>query len=148
MVKSSQKGITLVGCMIVLGVISLLVSFIVPQRIWARHRLNEQIAIQTLQLYSTQLQQFHSIPGNGKYPMTLKVVTDDFIDQRQDGIDWERGGYRFIYHRTSPQTFVMYGIPKKSGISGTRRFYVDQTGVVRSNLKGLAGPTSGSVSEK
>ncbi len=146
--KSSQKGITLVGCMIVLGVLSLLFSLIVPQRIWARHGLNEQAAIQTLQLYSGQLRQFHAIPGNGQYPVTLKVVTNDFIASSEDGLDWERDGYRFIYHRTSPQAFVLYGVPKDSGISGTRRFYVDQTGVVRSSPNGLAGPASGSVVEK
>jgi len=132
-------GFTLIEIMIVVAIISLLLAIAIPNFIRIKHDTNEKGAITVLRAISTALGTFRSAQTPPSYPANLKELssaTPPCIDvsvvnatQAAKAIK----GYYYNYVRVSANHFTCTAQPAVSGTTGTRIFFIDETGVIRLN---------------
>lgn len=144
----NRKGFTLVEIMIVVAIIALLAAIAIPNLLRARHNANETAAIGAMRTLSTAMESFRAAQTPPAYPATLGTLSaavPPYVGATLAGATnaaAARQGYFYGYARTSANTFTLQGTPATVGTTGTRRFFVDQTGVIRANAAGAAGPGS------
>ncbi len=140
-------GFTLIEIMIVVAIISLLAAIAVPNLIRAKHDTNEKKAIATLKAISTAAESFRSAQEPLSYALDLKEMSSakpPYIDinvanATQDVTATQ--GYYYNYARVDKDKFKCTAHPAVRGTTGTRIFFVDESGVVR------LGNASGEVVE-
>ncbi len=143
--RRSNRGFTLVEIMIVVAIIALLAAIAIPNMLRARHNANETAAIAAMRTLSTALESHRANQTPVGYAFSIAQLgpagsNPPYIDPvLASGV---KQGYRFIYNRTSNETFTLTSNPTAFRTTGTRGFYVDQTGVIRVNPTGPAGPGS------
>jgi prepilin-type N-terminal cleavage/methylation domain-containing protein len=143
--RRSNRGFTLVEIMIVVAIIALLAAIAIPNMLRARHNANETAAIAAMRTISTALESFRANQTPTAYPVALLTLgpagsNPPYIDPvLASGL---KQGYRFTYFRVSNDLFTLSSVPTAFRTTGTRGFYVDQTGVIRVNPVGPAGPGS------
>jgi len=138
MLKLRQKhGFTLVEIMIVVAIISLLAAIAIPNLLRARHNANEAAAIAALRTVSTACESFRSAQTPTTYPATLAALgsaTPPYIDSGLSAASAAanaKQGYYYTYARTNANQFTCLATPAVSGTTGTRIFFVDESGVIR-----------------
>ncbi len=164
---NKAKGFTLVEIMIVVAIIALIAAIAIPNLLRARHNANETAAIGNLKTLVDSLESFRANQAPTTYPgagVTSggTAVTDlsglantnpPYIDAvLASGI---RQGYTFTYtpgvarvvalggqNFNAYDTYTCTATPVTVGVTGTRRFFVDSTGVIRSNDTGAATAAS------
>ncbi len=142
--RRSNRGFTLVEIMIVVAIIALLAAIAIPNLLRARHNANEAGAIGAMRTLSTAMESFRAAQTPPTYPFSLSQLSSavpPYVPATLTGLVG-RQGYRYQYFLTSANTYVLQGMPLQRQTTGTRTFYVDQTGVIRASGTGLAGPTS------
>ncbi len=157
----SAKGFTLVEIMIVVAIIALLAAIAIPNLLRARHNANETAAIGAVRTLSTSLESFRASgvgpTGTGTsaptYPTTLTVlstVTPSYAPASLTGATSAaaaRQGYWYTYTTFGAgPPWSMYNLsaqPQTTGTTGSRFFYVNETGVIKANMLFPAGRTSG-----
>jgi len=133
----SRHGFTLVEIMIVVAIISLLAAIAIPNLLRARHNANEAAAIAALRTISTACESFRSAQTPTAYPADLAALslpTPPYIDAGLAGATMAataRQGYFFTYARTNVNQYTCTANPAVSGTTGTRVFFVDESGVIR-----------------
>ncbi len=142
--RRSNRGFTLVEIMIVVAIIALLAAIAIPNLLRARHNANEAAAIGAMRTLSTACESFRAAQTPPSYPVNLAALSAAVPPYVPATLTSAVGrqGYRYQYFLTSANTYVLQGIPLQRQTTGTRTFYVDQTGVIRASATGLAGPTS------
>lgn len=154
--KKGSKGFTLVEIMIVVAIIALLAAIAIPNLLRARHNANETAAIGAMRTISTACESYRAAQTPPAYPPNLGVlgVTSPltgpaYIPAALAGATFpgaSRQGYWYSYvNNAFAGTYTLQGTPQTIGTTGTRRFYVDQTGVIRANPTGPAGPFSAEI---
>lgn len=140
MLKLRQKhGFTLVEIMIVVAIISLLAAIAIPNLLRARHNANEAAAIGALRTISTACESFRSAQTPPTYPANLAALssaTPPYIDAGLAGATAAasaRQGYFYTYTLVNANQFTCTASPAVSGTTGTRIFFVDESGVIRLN---------------
>lgn len=144
----SNKGFTLVEIMIVVAIIALLAAIAIPNLLRARHNSNEAAAIGAMRTYSAALESFRAAQTPPAYPLNLPLlsaanppyVAASLTNATNAGAS--RQGYFYTYARPTTNTFTLQGQPQTVNSTGTRRFFVDQTGVIRANANGAATAAS------
>ena len=138
MLKLRQRhGFTLVEIMIVVAIISLLAAIAIPNLLRARHNANEAAAIAALRTISTACESFRSAQTPTNYPANLAALgsaTPPYIDNALAGATAAasaKQGYFYTYARVNNNQFTCTAAPAVSGTTGTRTFFVDETGVIR-----------------
>ncbi len=151
-----QGGFTLVEIMIVVAIIALIAAIAIPNLLRARHNANETAAIGNLKTLVDSMESFRAnqspttYPGagvvSGNVPVTGIGNLDDTVPPYIDGVlaGGTRQGYIFTYTvgpvrvvNIGGQAFNAYDTytlivnPVTPGITGTRGFFVDQSGVIR-----------------
>lgn len=146
------KGFTLVEIMIVVAIISLLAAIAIPNLLRARHNANEAAAIGGLRTISTASESFRAAQTTPAYPASLAVLsgaTPPYIDSALGGATAAATavrGYFYTYASGNANQYDCLATPATSGVTGTRIFCVDHTGVIRSGATGGGtGCTGGSV---
>ena len=132
-----MKGFTLVEIMIVVAIISLLAAIAIPNLLRARHNANEAAAIAAVRTISTAAESFRSAQTPTDYPADLDDLgdadppyIDDTLASAVDA-DNSRQGYFFTYGYTDNNQYTCTASPAVSGTTGTRIFFVDESGVIR-----------------
>lgn len=142
--RNHSSGFTLVEIMIVVAIIALLAAIAIPNLLRARHNANETAAIGAVRTLSTALESFRAAQTPPGYPVALvnlSTAVPSYVPASlTSGLP--RQGYTYTYGRPTMNTFTVQATPETVGTTGTRRFFVDQTGVIRANAAGAAGPAS------
>ncbi len=125
--------------MIVVSIIGILVALTIPNLLRARHNTNETAATACLRTISTACENYRAAQSPPSYPAglnTLATSNPPYIDTFLAGAtspSSSRQGYYYTYTVLSSDQYTCLATPKTSGITGTRIFYVDETGVIRIN---------------
>lgn len=144
----SPKGFTLVEIMIVVAIIALLAAIAIPNLLRARHNANETASIGAMRTLSTALESFRAAQTPPTYPValaTLSAAVPAYVSASltgATGVATARQGYFYTYTRLNANQYNLQGTPATVGTTGTRRFHVDETGVIRASAAGAAGRAS------
>ena len=135
----SGRGFTLVEIMIVVAIISLLAAIAIPNLLRARHNANEAAGIAALRTISTACESFRAAQTPPSYPANLAALssaTPAYIDGGLAGATaagTAKQGYFYTYAMVNANQFTCTASPAVSGTTGTRVFFVDESGVIRLN---------------
>jgi len=145
---NKDHGFTLIELMIVVAVIAIVAAIAVPSLLQMKKSGNEASAISSMRTIATAQIAFRAREGNYG---SLEELGDG--DNRLIGpalASGHKSGYNFAVEAvdatdTSPPSFTAIAAPVSTGRfgSGVRRFYVDQTGVIRYTSDG-SEPDAGS----
>lgn len=127
-----KKGFTLVEIMIVVAIIALLAAIAIPNLLRARHNANETAAIASLRTISTACESYRAAQTPPTYPTALTDLsgaTPPYIDSVLGS--GTKQGYTFSDPAGTTNTYGVTATPQSSGVTGTRIFYVDHSGVIR-----------------
>lgn len=147
----NRKGFTLVEIMIVVAIIALLAAIAIPNLLRARHNANETAAIGAMRTLSTAMESFRAAQTPPTYPVNLAALSTanpPYVPgtlAAATAAGTARQGYFFTYARTSANAYTLQGTPATVNTTGTRRFFVDQSGVIRANAAGAATVASPEV---
>ena len=140
MLKLRQRhGFTLVEIMIVVAIISLLAAIAIPNLLRARHNANEAASIAALRTISTACESYRSAQTPTTYPASLAAlvaVAPVYIDTILAGATASgtaKQGYYYTYAYVNANQYGCTASPAVSGTTGTRIFFVDESGVIRLN---------------
>ena len=131
--------------MIVVAIIALLAAIAIPNLLRARHNANEAAAISALRTLSTAMESFRAAQTPAAYPANfaaLSGATPPYIDGALAGATASgaaKQGYFYTYATANGgQTYTVTGSPAVPSTTGTRVFFVDESGVLRlTNSAGL-----------
>ena len=144
----NRKGFTLVEIMIVVAIIALLAAIAIPNLLRARHNANETGAIGAMRTLSTAMESFRAAQTPPTYPANLAALSaavPPYVGgtlAAANAAGTARQGYFYTYALTNANAFTLQGTPATVGTTGTRRFFVDQSGVIRANALGPATAAS------
>jgi hypothetical protein len=109
---------------------------------------SETSAVGSLRIYYTVLASYHSSYPDAGFPSSLDVLghsdTDDpsanhagFVDSMLSDPPYEKSGYRFNYQLidVNQGEYTITARPLEFGRTGTRNFFIDQTGVIRATTE-------------
>ena len=151
MKRRAERGFTLVEIMIVVAIIALLAAIAIPNVLRGRTSANEASAIGNMRALVSSLEMFRSV--NAAYPTPVAnwvanmytTPDPDFgppsFNHVMDGTACPPGaasscvqGYRYTYVSAAGNTYTISAIPDVLGNTGSRGFFVDESGVTRHEL--------------
>jgi len=138
----NKKGFTLVEIMIVVAIIGLLAAIAIPGLLRSRHNANESAAIGSIRTISTSCESFRAAQVTPAYPTALTALSSaspPYIDSvLANAVDANntKQGYFFTYG-TDASGYYCIATPQTVGSTGTRYFYVDETGVLRNGTTAI-----------
>lgn len=131
-----RKGFTLVEIMIVVAIIALLAAIAIPNLLRARLNANEAAAISSLRTISTACESYRAAQSPVTYPANLAALgapasNPPYIDNTLAGA--QKQGYNFGYALVNANQYTCTATPVTANVTGTRTFFVDESGVIRLN---------------
>lgn len=132
-------GFTLIELMIVVAIIALLAAIAIPSMLRNRAQANESSAIEHLRVIASAQVSFNA--AQQRYG-TFADLTDDtlgpgmaFLNESwSDGV--MKSGYSFTIASADTTNFVCFADPEAVGVTGSRYFRVDGSGIVRFSTSG------------
>lgn len=154
--KSRKSGFTLIELMIVVAIIAIIAAIAIPSLLRSRMAANEAAALGSLRQITTGQVSYQAAvysdannDGLGDYG-TLAQLLDPAGDGNEGYIDevlatGAKQGYNFVLATVDgalgvPPTFTCNADPQAVGTTGIRQFFVNQSGVIRFQVGGAAGP--------
>jgi len=163
------KGFSLLELLIVVAIILIIAAISIPNLLRSRMAANESSAVGSIRTINTAATTYNSTYANG-YPSTLTEIGTTAATQATcnagmfiDSVltSGSKSGYSFTMGPgsaagTAPlgcstagytDGYYVTAVPTSAGVTGTRAFCMDQTGIIRFNLGGTAtaASTAGSV---
>jgi prepilin-type N-terminal cleavage/methylation domain-containing protein len=135
------KGFTLIEIMVVVAIVVILITIAVPNFLRSRVVANEAAAMASLRAINNGCQLYYI--NNEEYPGGLdNLVPPDSDPPYIDSVlaSGRKQGYEFIYDLPDADHFTVNANPLSSGLLKGRYFYIDESGVIRVNPDGPAGP--------
>ena len=129
--RSRKRGFTLVEIMIVVAIIVLLAAIAIPNLLRARLNANEAAAIAAMKTLSTAMESYRAAQTPPTYPACLTIMdtaTPPYIDSVLGS--GNKSGYTFTLS-AGTNTFTVTATPQTENVTGSRQFFVDESGVVR-----------------
>jgi len=138
--KTKQKqGFTIVELMVAIGIVMMLALLVIPHVWRVRVNSNESAAVSNLTSLHGVLQLYYI--NNNSFPESLSALTPPQSNPgyiEAELVSGTKSGYNFTYSYTDGSHFHINANPLSSGRTGNQYFYVDETGVTRSNSEGEA----------
>ena len=155
-----NSGFTLIELMIVVAIIAIIAAIAIPSLMRSRMQANEANALGSLRAITTGQISFQAAAydpgfgGVGNFGDLNQLADPDgmgtggFIDDTL--ASGAKQGYNFVMVTVdgaagAPPSFDCNADPQVPGQTGNRFFFVDQTGVIRFENGGQAGPASDPV---
>ena len=133
-----RKGFTLVEIMIVVAIIALLAAIAIPNLLRARHNANEAAAIGATRTLSTAMESFRAAQTPPAYPDALSDLSgadppyiDDALGDAVDAANAKQGYFYTYAQGGTVNEYTLTANPATTGVTGTRIFFVDESGVIR-----------------
>ena len=153
--RSKQKGFSLIELLIVVAIILIIAAIAIPNLLRAKMAANESSAVASCRTLNTSIVEYSATYGTDPTTIaslgpvasggTPSSTVADLIDSLlATGI---KSGYTFSYTPTTGGTTIsLYNIlaVPVSTSSGQRKFYTDQSGVIRATTDGTV-PTASST---
>ena len=148
--RSTERGFTLVEIMIVVAIIALLAAIAIPNVLRGRTSANESASIGNMRALISSLEMYRSV--NSLYPLDIAANTWQAVMYPGGGVpafgppsfnNTMAGGataatglvqgytYRFLAGVTAGQQYQVVAVPSTLNQTGTRSFFVNETGTVR-----------------
>jgi type II secretory pathway pseudopilin PulG len=133
-----RHGFTIIELIIVISIIFTIIAVAIPTLRNAKKSAREARAVAALrttvtvnQQYKTRYGSFALAPANLVASGYLPI---DILANDPDGYNFTYAGAR--------HTFTIESFPDTPGVTGDRHYYVDESGVIRYSLTGMADVTS------
>jgi len=139
-----KSGFTLVEIMIAVAIVMTLATLAISSVLRARHSANEIAAIASCRTVTGACQSFYANAFPHTYPSSLSDLVSPNSDPPYiDSVlaTGTKQGYSFTYALVDTESFTLNAAPTSIGKTGTRRFFADETNIIRANSTGAAGPT-------
>lgn len=148
MKRITERGFTLVEIMIVVAIIALLAAIAIPNVLRGRTTANESSAIGNLRALLSGLEMYRSVNNaypniaggetwqGTMYPAGVPAFGPPSFNLVLNGAGAAVQGFNYVYAdgATAGQQYVLTAIPTAINQTGTRSFFLDETGVIRHEL--------------
>ena len=154
----ASRGFSLIELLIVVAVILVIAAIAIPNFIRSKIRANEAAAVSNLRNITTAEVVYSTTYGIGYSTDLLKLGgTSVLVDQNNAGLidsvlsSGAKTGYIFTYRVLSVDSnghVLAYSVnadPANVGSTGERRFYVDQSAIVRFSTTASASPSDSAI---
>ncbi len=148
-----QKGFSLIELLIVVAIILIIAAIAIPNLIKSKMAANESSAVGSLRTITTaNIAYSTACPTVGFSASLAELNAGATCTPASGEIDntlstGKKSGYNFTYTAGggSPVTQFTTLADPQSTSSGTRHFYVDESGVIRANSTGVAANTDNAL---
>lgn len=139
----TRCGFTLIEIIIVVAILMTLATLAISSVLRARHNTNEMAAVASCRTSVTACQNFYAASYPHVYPselldLVLPVSNPPYIDSIL--ASGTKQGYNFTYALVDSESFTFNAAPVSPGKTGSRYFFADESGIIRANATGPAGP--------
>ncbi len=153
--KNKENGFSLIELLIVVAIILIIASIAIPNLLRAKMAANEASAVASLRVLNTTVVEYSTTYGSDpagladlKPATTPSSTAADLVDNILGADPAVKSGYSIAYtggpaSRGVIATYTMVATPQSSS-TGQRKFYTDQSGVIRETTDGST-PTASST---
>jgi type IV pilus assembly protein PilA len=150
--RHKQKGFSLIELLIVVAIILIIAAIAIPNLMRSKMAANEASAVASLRTYNTSIVSYSTTYGTDPTalsslgPSTSPSSTAaDLVDNLLGATAPTKSGYTFTFSSGAASngvvsTYTIVAAPQNTS-TGQRRFYTDQSGVIRQTTDGST-PTS------
>ena len=146
---TQRQGFTIVEILVVVALVVLLALIGAINVLRTRMTGHEAVTLANLRQLAVSLHMYHSV--NNTYPDPLGLLSDAspaYSPAALTGGSGQNGnqslnGYAYDYLREGDFDYQLIARPTTQGVTGVRRFFVDETGVLRYTSDGT-DPTASS----
>jgi prepilin-type N-terminal cleavage/methylation domain-containing protein len=148
--RNKQKGFSLIELLIVVAIILIIAAIAIPNLLRSKMAANEASAVASLRTYNTSIvaysTTYNTDPATNLAQLgpatTPSSAAADLVDNLLGVAAPTKSGYSFTYapgtaaSNGAIYTYTIITVPSSPNVSGQRKFFTDQSGVIRQTTDG------------
>jgi type IV pilus assembly protein PilA len=154
--KSKQQGFSLIELLIVVAIILIIAAIAIPNLLRSKMAANEASAVASLRTFNTSIVAYQTTygtdPSTGFAQLgpsaTPSASAADLVDNLLGIAAPTKSGFTFVYTPDPSPVNGVYSVytivatPVTQNVTGQRRFFTNQSGVIRQTTDGTAPTVS------